>query len=239
MSTQAQFAANRANAQRSTGPKSAEGKSKSSLNAVKTGLTGRTVLLPGDDAVAYQSHVDRIFAQWQPYDDTERALTQTLADTEWRLLRIPSLEAGIYALGRLEFNEKFDSEPESVRASLIEAHTFLTYRKDLNNLSIQENRLLRQHENTAAALRNTQEERRKRTDAQVKRAATALQEARRAGKPFDLAGFGFEISIEQVEACVLEWIAYRERHSSIPLASWEQQFRRDAAARLASRTKAA
>jgi hypothetical protein len=235
MSTPAQIAANRSNAQLSSGPKSEQGKSKSSLNAVKTGLTGRTVLLPADDAEAYQAHVDRIFAQWQPHDDTERALTQTLADTEWRLLRIPSLEAGIYALGRLEFKEKFAEEPETVRASLIEAHTFLTYRRDLNNLSIQEGRLLRLRENTKAALRNMQEERRKRIEAQVKQAATALEEARRSGKPFDLAEFGFEISMKQVEACVLEWIAYRECSSSLPRPAWEQQFKCE----IASRKKAA
>jgi len=50
MSSAAQIAANKNNAQQSTGPVSAAGKAKSSLNAVKTGLTGRTVLLPGDDA---------------------------------------------------------------------------------------------------------------------------------------------------------------------------------------------
>src|SRR5882757_3801626 len=41
--------ANRANAQLSTGPRSENGKAKSSLNAVKTALTGSTVLLPADD----------------------------------------------------------------------------------------------------------------------------------------------------------------------------------------------
>jgi hypothetical protein len=41
-----QLAANRANAQLSSGPQTPEGKAKSCLNAVKTGLTGRTVLLP-------------------------------------------------------------------------------------------------------------------------------------------------------------------------------------------------
>ena len=54
MSTAAQIAANQANAQSSTGPKSEDGKNRSSLNALKTGLTGRTVLMPGDDAKAYQ-----------------------------------------------------------------------------------------------------------------------------------------------------------------------------------------
>jgi ribosomal protein L13E len=235
MSSQAQIDANRKNAQLSTGPTSEAGKAKSSLNAVKSGLTGRTVLLPGDDAAAYQGHVDRIFAQWQPFDDNERSLTQTLADTEWRLLRIPSLEAGIYALGRLEFKEKFAEEPEAVRASLIEAHTFLTYRKDLNNLSIQEGRLQRMREKTTTALGEMQERRRKRVEAQVKQAAIALQDAKRAGKPFNLAEFGFEISMEQVEASVLGWIESRERHSSSLLAVWEHQFRQE----IASRKKAA
>ena len=49
------LAANRANAQLSTGPTSLAGKAKSSLNAVKTGLTGRTVLLPTEDAVLYEA----------------------------------------------------------------------------------------------------------------------------------------------------------------------------------------
>ena len=53
MSSPKQLAANQANSQLSTGPKTPEGKATSSLNAVKTGLTGRTVLLPGDDAAAY------------------------------------------------------------------------------------------------------------------------------------------------------------------------------------------
>ena len=70
------------------------------------------------------------------------------------------------------------------------AHTFLTYRKDLNNLRVQEGRLLRLRENTINALEEMQEERRKRINAQITSAATALQEHRRAGKPFDFTEFG-------------------------------------------------
>ena len=54
--TPIQIAANQANAQKSTGPTSAEGKQRSSLNALKTGLTGRTVLMPGEDTEAYRLH---------------------------------------------------------------------------------------------------------------------------------------------------------------------------------------
>ena len=39
---------------------------------MKTGLTGRTVLLPSDDIATYQAHVDPIFKQWTP--ELEEAL---------------------------------------------------------------------------------------------------------------------------------------------------------------------
>jgi len=45
--SEARLAANQANAQLSTGPTSVTGKAASSLNALKTGLTGRTVLAAG------------------------------------------------------------------------------------------------------------------------------------------------------------------------------------------------
>jgi hypothetical protein len=44
--SEAKLAANRANAAHSTGPTTGEGQQRSSLNAMKHGLTGRTVLLP-------------------------------------------------------------------------------------------------------------------------------------------------------------------------------------------------
>ncbi|MBV9154695.1 MAG: hypothetical protein JO097_00400, partial [Acidobacteriaceae bacterium] len=134
MSTSAQIAANQKNAQLSTGPTSETGKAKSSLNAVKTGLTGRTVLLPGDDAALYESHVSQFVRRFEPASEAEQNLVQSLADTEWRLLRIPSLEMGIYALGRLEFAELFpDQDDPKVRAALIDAKIFLVYQKQLNN----------------------------------------------------------------------------------------------------------
>ena len=157
MSTAAQIAANQKNAQLSTGPSSQAGKTKSSLNAVKSGLTGRTVLLPSEDAALYQAHVCEFVKHYAPVGDEECKLVQSLADTEWRLLRIPALEMGIYAVGRLEFAGLFPDEDEAVRKHLIEAQVFLAYQRQLNNLSIQESRLRRQREKDTAALRELQE----------------------------------------------------------------------------------
>ncbi len=96
--SEAQLAADRANAQHSTDPVTDEGKAKSSMNAVKT---GRTVLLPTDDALIYQQHLDRHFSELSPATDRERALAQIVADAEWRLLRIHPLEASIWALAEV------------------------------------------------------------------------------------------------------------------------------------------
>jgi hypothetical protein len=80
MSTPNQIAANQANSRLSTGPKTEEGKAKSSHNAVRTGLTGQTVLLPSDDVEAYQKHVARFEAECKPVADREKELTQKIAE---------------------------------------------------------------------------------------------------------------------------------------------------------------
>lgn len=148
----AQLTANRKNAQLSTGPTSDAGKRTSSLNAVKTGLTGRTVLLPADDAEIYRRHLAAYEAEYKPVGLRECELVQSLADTQWRLNRIPGLEAGIYALGHVEFGETCDPE-------LVGIQTHLKYEKQLRNLHIQEARLVRRYQTEMAELRALQEQR--------------------------------------------------------------------------------
>ncbi len=94
-----------------------------------------------------------------------------LADTEWRLQRIPTLEMGIYAVGRLEFAGLFANEPEEARKHLIEAKVFLAYQRQLSNLSVQESRLRRQREKDTVALRELQEHRRRQAKARLDSAA--------------------------------------------------------------------
>ena len=201
MSSAAKIAANQRNAQLSTGPTSETGKSKSSLNAVKTGLTGQTVLLPSDDAAAYEAHVAQFFKRYEPSGDAESTLVHSLANTEWRLMRIFPLEMGIYAAGRLEFADLFPNEEPAIRSQLIEAKILLTYQRQLNNLSIQEARLRRQREKDTAALRQLQDNRKRRAQARLDKAAreymVAVQEGRQDA--FEPAELGFEFSLEQIE----------------------------------------
>jgi hypothetical protein len=103
MSSAAQINANRANSQFSTGPVTDAGKAKSSHNAAKSALTGQTVLLPTDDVAAYEKLSQALIALHRPATYHEEILVQSLIDAEWRLRRIPALEAAIYAVGRREF----------------------------------------------------------------------------------------------------------------------------------------
>jgi hypothetical protein len=156
------LAANRANAQLSTGPKTPAGKAVSSRNAVKTGLTGRTILLPSEDAKVYEAHLLRYREEFQPVGARETQLVQNLADTQWRLDRIPNLEAGLYALGRLRYADLFaDKGNSQIRAALLDAHILMTEAKHFKNLHLQESRLRRQYRQDLQELQERQTQRKK------------------------------------------------------------------------------
>ena len=203
--TEAQLAANRANAEHSTGPKTEEGKRIASHNALKTCLTGRTVLLPTDDLADYQAHLERIEARYEPATDEETLHAQTIAQIEWRLLRIPSLETGILALGRKRFAETHADEPADTRAILIEAEVHLAFQKPLANLALQESRLNRQHERETAKLEKLQSTRKAREAELLEEAARLYIAYEKDSDPFplsDLEAFGFEFSLDDIQRAV-------------------------------------
>ena len=155
----ARLAANQRNALLSTGPQTPAGKAKSALNAVKTGLTGRTVLLPSDNVAEYERHLAAYAEEFAPVGLLETNLVQSIADTDWRLRRVPALESALFAKGRIEFAELFNEQDLALRPHLIDAHTFITYEKQIRNLQLQEARLARRREKEIAELRRLQNER--------------------------------------------------------------------------------
>jgi hypothetical protein len=201
MSSEAQIAANRANAALSTGPTTEAGKAKSSHNAVKTGLTGRTILLPTDDREIYLRHVARFFTKYQPVTDDEKALTQSVADTEWRLVRIPSLESGIYANGRSKLaDELADESDPAVRAARIDAQVFQDCRKDLSNLALQEARLRRMRDADTAELKELLKTRIDKRQNDFASACATRRQVINAGNVFEPTLFGFEFTNDELAA---------------------------------------
>ena len=188
---------NQANARFSTGPRTSEGKAISSLNAVKTGLTGRTVLLPSDDAEAYRQHIAEYEQELRPVGLRERELVQSLADTSWRLKRIPGLEMALYAQGRVEFEDSFEDKHPDLRASMIDLQTHLKYEKQLRNLQLQESRLQRRYYKETAELRTLQKER------QAAAASEAVRPEPRASASVASASSGFEFSNSSIQVSLL------------------------------------
>jgi hypothetical protein len=208
MASAAQAAASRINGALSHGPTSETGKATSSLNALKTGLTGRTVLLPSEDAALYEAHLAQFQQRYQPVGDQELALVQSLADTYWRIARIPSLEMAIYALGALEFADLFPDYEEAARKILIDAKVFLAYQRQLVNLGIQEGRLRRQAEKDLAALQALQEPRIRQTQARLNEAAQLYINAVHTNRQeeYDPQALGFEFTIAQIELRALDLV---------------------------------
>jgi len=205
--SEARLAANRENAQKSSGPVTAEGKAKSSLNAVKHGLTGATVLFANaDDAKNYARHVADYEQQFQPVSREERALVQSIADIRWRLATIPVLELAILALGSaaiIDTNPAHWNKPENQATLALEVRR--RNERELRNLQLQENRLARRRERETAELRTLQAARKAREEETLAAGAKAAllglhRDPNAPHSSIHIPGLGFDFSGERFRA---------------------------------------
>lgn len=99
MASDRKIEANRNNARRSTGPTTALGKARSSLNAVRHGLSARNAVLPQEDQRAYLDLLASLRAEFRPQGPLEAFLVQQMASSQWRLLRLARMERGFLMAG--------------------------------------------------------------------------------------------------------------------------------------------
>ena len=97
MATQRQIAANRRNAQKSTGPTSLDGKSRSSANALKTGIHSDALLVPGESPEEFAQLVDDYYALHQPGTAAERYQVDRIARHDWLQNRLFRIESQLWA----------------------------------------------------------------------------------------------------------------------------------------------
>jgi len=95
MASARQLEANRRNAQRSSGPKSEQGKRTSCLNHLKHGLTSATVVLPYEDEIAYHELRAQILEDFTPENAAEWMLVDQLASAWWRTIRARKVEGAL------------------------------------------------------------------------------------------------------------------------------------------------
>ena len=142
MSNDQQIVANRLNAQRSTGPRTPAGKARVSSNALKHGLTGRDVVLPGENPDDFDSFRAGLLTSLDPQGELEGALAEKIVADFWRLRRVPIFEATLYRRGCAELLVKqadesvrwYESiESHRIRALLISKDLSPDERKDLED----------------------------------------------------------------------------------------------------------
>ena len=76
MATKAQIKANKQNSQKSTGPRTAEGKAAVSQNAVKHGLFAHEALIHGESQADFDLHREAFLAEWRPVGPTESMMAE-------------------------------------------------------------------------------------------------------------------------------------------------------------------
>ena len=102
MATQKQIEANRRNARKSTGPKTAAGKAASAANALGHGLTAAgDVLLADESADAFEAMQRDVLADLAPQDALQAMLARRIVQLLWRLDRAARLEAELFLHGEL------------------------------------------------------------------------------------------------------------------------------------------
>lgn len=95
MATQRQIDANRRNAQKSTGPRTAAGKARARLNPLKHGLTAQTVVLPFESAADFETLRDDVLQDLQPRSTTQQILVERFVHKHWLSLRVARAERGL------------------------------------------------------------------------------------------------------------------------------------------------
>ena len=203
-----QLIANRENAQSSTGPRTPEGKKRSSLNALRHGLTGQVVVMPYEDLDAYNSFVDRYVQGLTPWNEPEQQLAFDMANTTWKLNRSSSIENGIYAIGHHDFAHLSEVDNPEVHTALTAATTYLQHSKQLDNLSRQESRLRRGLIESMKLYREMQERRREQEKEEMAEALKISKTHKMQNLAHDPATDGFVLSNTQIDQRLT-----REAHS--------------------------
>src|ERR1700741_4995995 len=95
MTSEAQRAANRRNAEKSTGPKTERGKETVARNALRHGFRAEKILTFDEKSADFEAFVEEQRAAYEPADAIEDQLVERIALCAWRLRRITRVEADI------------------------------------------------------------------------------------------------------------------------------------------------
>jgi hypothetical protein len=111
---------NRANAKHSTGPRTAEGKARSRMNAMTHGLRAEEVVIPTEDASEFAEFLAAWIADWNPPTMARRQLVEHAAVAAWRLKRCVRLESSRIGLRIKTAHDIWDASMDKTLDEIVE-----------------------------------------------------------------------------------------------------------------------
>jgi hypothetical protein len=214
MFSSAQSAANKANAQHSTGPTSDAGKQRTRLNAYKHGLTGQIHLLTAAEHEAFDAHCKGICEALAPVGALEIDIAQSIAENRWRLKRVCAMETAVFAAGRqgalgfIPSGDPLSQDPAQRLAddAVTQARSWLAKSDNFQLFTLYEQRINRAIERNMAELRTLRAERKAACGQALEEAVLLAQLAESKGEKYDptadfppeLLGIGSDFSLAAV-----------------------------------------
>ena len=221
--SEAQLEANRQNAQKSTGPRTEEGKKRCRINATRHGLTGQFHAFSYEDKRAFDEHCTNLMADFKPETYREKILAMSIAEDMWRLNRARALENNIFAFGMSgEIADATDVDSAEGHAAACQARVWLADGKNIQLLALYETRIRRNIEKNEKQLKELQTERKaahaKALQEEILLAKLAISE----GIPYHAEENGFEISSHEITRLARRELRLEQatrRHSNLKKAA--------------------
>ncbi len=167
------------------GPKTLEGKRRSSLNACRTLVTSKIHLCSPEEQPAFDAHMAAYKEALAPIGILETELVAEISKLKWRLKRASSVEDSIFSSGHLDYADEMQSGHPAVDSCLAEGKVWKEQAKNLILISLYETRFRRAVEKDMAALEILQEKRKASYARAQDEAIRLLQLALSQGKDYD------------------------------------------------------
>ena len=111
MPTEKQVAANRGNASKSTGPRTARGKRRSSFNATRHGATARRLKVLGESQDKLDALRSALYEEWKPRTPTQAELVEGILENVWVLKRIARFETLALSSAYVDHRKQIEMSP--------------------------------------------------------------------------------------------------------------------------------
>ena len=205
---------NRENSQKSTGPRTPEGKFNASLSAFRDPVTRQVMMLTEDDAVHYLAFTGQMVKEFVPVTMHEEQLARRIADCTWRMNRMRAMETHILSLAFNDKEDKIVTDHPQVHGALATADGLTKNLADLSAVSIHEQRICRQHAQALKQLKDAQTER-KLTEEQAFFQAANLYDLHKEDNPqpeapaYNPQEDGFVFTVAQIDRFIRRQVRQR------------------------------